>query len=290
MKWKTLYALALVWCSCLAPGATAADVSSAVGTVSLPHKLGTATLADAESPCVVVVWRNHLCSGTAVRTDGKSTLVVTCNHCLAEQLRPGGAFPRGSYPLPCEVRDLDTSNPRKAVAVDGDPDTDLCLVVCDAVLPVVPLARVAPKAGETCWHFGFSSGPSVGRVLLSDDSGRVHPNDSFCSSCTSIPGDSGAGIFTASGLVAVNWGNYRDGREWGTAVRWVSVLIAGSLALRDGFPGLATADCPGGVCPVPQPPLGPGVSPGGQLPPSGPRSGPVRRIIRQLPIIRRFAR
>src|SRR5690606_25937262 len=119
---------------------------------------------------------------------------------------------------------------------------------------------------------------------------RVPPDQTQRSTCSSIPGDSGAGVFVGGKYVATLWGRWNTGEQGGTSVRAMLDAVHGSTSLRRDYPELwgsipdpkdmpalpgnvppgtdlvPVPGCPGGVCPVPQP---------------SPRFPILRRIIRR---------
>src|SRR5579871_6527844 len=94
----------------------------------------SATAADPSPSCVRVMRDNAAGSGTVIHcADGKSC-VLSNNHVFADQPYPGAPFPRAPYPIPAAVQTRDGKLLR-GVAIDGDADADLALVVIDGELP-----------------------------------------------------------------------------------------------------------------------------------------------------------
>ena len=233
---------------------------------------------------------HHRCSGTAVATRGDVTLVISCNHCFAAQPYPGAQFPRASYPIKCQILSNDERTTYEAVAIDGDSSADIAVIVVAGRLATCDIGTGGAAVGSAAVHYGRTSGYSHGRITVYDVSGRVPPDQTQRSTCSSIPGDSGAGVFVGGKYIATLWGRWHTGEQGGTAVRAVLDVIQRSAPLRRDYPELwgsvpipkdvpalprsvppgpdlvPSPGCPGGVCPVPQP---------------SPRFPILRRIIRR---------
>lgn len=191
--------------------------------------------------CVRVRRGNHVCSGTAVAASGELTLVISCNHCFADQPWPGGMIPRGKYPVECTIEGLSDGKRYDATAVDGDSGVDVALVVVRGGFAGTPARVARANVGDTAEHWGVSSHHATGRITRYDDSGRYPPDQSERAHISSIPGDSGAGLFVNGRLVAQNWGYWPGGEQGGTAVSYLLQFAGRSRQLRSDHPGLRDA-------------------------------------------------
>lgn len=233
-------------------------------------------------PCCVKMRRgNHLCSGTVVAQTDKQSLILCCNHCFADLPWPGGRIPRGKYPAKCTIERLSDGKQFDAVAVDGDPTVDSALIVVGARICDSAPGVASARRGDSCEHWGISSVHTVGSIIQYDTSPGQFPDMSESSTLRSIPGDSGAGVFSGGKLVAVNWGYDGANRQRGTAIVYHLRFARGSQALGSLHPDLTKAipgdpDLP--VVPSLPPTLpGPGVNPqcpDGNCPLSSPYSRP----------------
>lgn len=184
-------------------------------------------------PSVVKVSRSGaVCSGTVISSTPDECLIVCCNHCFADHPWPGGVIPKGKYPAECAITWLSDGTKTAATAVDGDPGCDIALCVARTSKPATPAPRGTASVGQSCEHYGVSSGRAAGRITRYDDTGRLPCDQSQRSTSPSIPGDSGAGVFVAGKIVAVNWGYWPSGEQGGTAVRFVLRVARGSERLR----------------------------------------------------------
>lgn len=134
-------------------------------------------------------------SGIAVaQRDGK-TLVLTCNHIPSQQPYPNAPYPLAPYPL--EVGIEVGGKKLKGKAIGGCEKADLCLVIVDAELPVVPLAKRDVLVGEKVRHYGNRSKDASGVALEPE----ARPSSGFVATCAAISGDSGAGVFNEKGEI-----------------------------------------------------------------------------------------
>lgn len=207
--------------------------------------------------CLMLAYQNHRCSATVIATAGDLSLAVCNNHCFAEQAFPGAPFPRAAYPLACRVQHLETGVWYDATAIDGATQPDVSLLVVNGRLATATCDLTEVPRGTRCEHFGITSRHATGVVLVYDTSATQYPNASFRSTCSSIPGDSGAGVFVGGKLVAVNWGRWIGPNEQaGSTVRHLSNLVSGSGLLARMHPDLWRSGCNGlGLPGLPLPPV-----------------------------------
>lgn len=258
---------------------TCSETSSAQ-TVGIRPQTTAPMPKEVQSPkqsCMRLTVGTHSCSATVIASSGSKYLAISCNHCFARQPFPGAPFPRAPYPLKCQLSTLDGKEVYDAIAIDGDPASDLSLLVFTGFTG--PVARISGGArpGDYCEHYGISSGHAEGRIAYYASGGGIRGDASERARISSIPGDSGAGIFVGGRLAAVNWGNYpRTGEQGGTAILYVLLHANTSIPLSrdyhdlwDNLPKASTVpempkevvpppvvsppNCPGGVCPVPAP-------------------------------------
>lgn len=131
-------------------------------------------------------------SGTAVRTDGKTTLILTNRHVIEDAtgiwIIKDGIMIKG-----------------RTVFINDDANGetgDVAGFIVDVILPVLQLASANPQPGDTIHHYGATSHWSEGKV-------STLTTDNILSSCLSNPGDSGAALLDSKGMiVGLNWGRY----------------------------------------------------------------------------------
>lgn len=255
MSWKLSLAPIVVSISmCLAsvPGVAAptADVKTVVP--------GVASSQSSRSIPTSVVKMTRVgvsCSGTVLAIAGDQTLVSCCNHCFADRPWPGGRIPRGKYPAPCTIERLSDGKAFDGIAVDGNAEDDISLVVVLGGSGFAAPEVARGSVGDTCVHYGISSGPSTGRITRYSDADGVAGSDGERSTLRSIPGDSGAGVFVNGRIVAQNWGYWNSGEQGGTPVRYLLKFARGSSYLRDRNPELQRAvPSDPTVLPLPKPP------------------------------------
>lgn len=220
---------------------------------------------------------NHVCSGTVLASARGTSLVVCCNHCFADLPWPGGKIPRGKYPAECTITRLSDGKQFRGVAVDGDPTVDSALIVVRELETDKPPGVGRANVGDSCEHWGISSGHTTGRFVKYDNDGDSYPDMREASTCRSIPGDSGAGVFSGGKLVAVNWGYDGKGLQRGTPVVYHLRFARSSRTLSASYPDLwrgipadpavpgvpapptitvpprVRPQCPDGNCPLPSP-------------------------------------
>lgn len=237
-----------------------------------------------QASCYRLLSGRSVCSCTAIWSDGKRTLLVSCNHCLTNERNRDGSIPRAAYPLPAQVETLDGKVRYAAVVFDGSGTPDLALIVVDKPLEWSPLTNAFAPAGETVWHYGVSSKTTSGVLLPYEKIVRPAPYWLQSSTCRSIPGDSGAAVFAGNGIVAVNWGRTGGGLQLGTPAPYVRSLIQTSAFVKDEWPECAAyfrdpvPDSPAPAAPpgdVKPPPVNPPVPP--MAPP--PRERFLRRLL-----------
>lgn len=220
---------------------------------------------------------NHICSGTVVAQSDKESLILCCNHCFADLPWPGGRIPRGKYPADCQIERLSDGKQWPAVAIDGSPEVDCALIVVRARITDAVPGVSASRRGDACEHWGISSEHTTGRMLGYNTGDGVTPDMSEWSTLRSIPGDSGAGVFSGGKLVAVNWGYDGQRQQRGTAIVFHLRFAKSSAVFRRLYPDLFSAvpsdpslpdvqqpppvnppnpvipQCPDGNCPLPSP-------------------------------------
>jgi hypothetical protein len=178
--------------------------------------------------CVTVYAPPHWAGcGTCVASEGGKSLVVTNNHIWSERNHPAGGFYDDIYPVRGQVSaGVGLSAPRfAAVAVAGDRERDLVLVVVDGELPVAELAEENAPAGTKVWRFGHGTGAQSAEVLAPRPELASVPRCQFRATGRSESGDSGSGYFSAAGeLVAVHVG--ADPKPRGTPVAHVRAFLA----------------------------------------------------------------
>lgn len=226
-------AVLLLWtASAFAPSTATAQ------TVILPIPVAPAP-RDSLSPsasAVKVTTRSGYCSGTVIASEGGKSLVVTCAHCFRSADRRRATDP-GGHPVAGYSVCPPGNAPCLAVRlVAVDEVADLALLSVDAALPAVRVAHARPVAGAEVQHWGISSGPAQGVVLYMSDRATDGPTLTFRSSLSSIPGDSGAGVFANNELVAVNWGYGPLGVQRGTLATRLSALCKASATVQTLFP------------------------------------------------------
>jgi hypothetical protein len=193
--------------------------------------------ADPSGACVRVSWGRYAASGTCIASEGGLSLVVSNNHVFSEPI-PDAPPPLASYPLEVAVATLDGKRSLAGVAYAGvtDADGDLALVLVKGELPVAELADDVPPVGTEVWHKGIGSGGGQGRVA---EPGHFREASChFASTATVVPGDSGAGVFSAKTgqVVAVNNG-FTGSKQRGAPVGKVRELLKKSCP--ETFPRLA---------------------------------------------------
>lgn len=209
----------------------------AIGALSLP---ASARLCAADSnpsaiakAACVRVWATATPdgssgSGTVVSAKGGRSLVVTCNHIFSGTRHPDGGFVDTVYPQACKVRANNKWHAGTAVA--GNRTSDLAVIVVEAELATVSVARVSPAIGTEIWRDGMGTGYQGGTVLAPTKGFESHPNFSLTNSSRSGSGDSGAGYFNGAGeLVGVHCGADTIGRARGTAAPFVNAFLKDRL-------------------------------------------------------------
>lgn len=277
MSWKShlarlVVAVLILILSVLAGSAPGAEQA-------IPQSCTPCLTPDVPPPkaCVKMRRGDHLCSGTVVAQSANESLILCCNHCFADKPWPGGRIPKGKYPADCTIERLSDGKQWPAVAVDGSPEVDCALIVVRATITDAAPAVSAARRGDACEHWGISSEHTTGRVLGYNTGDGVTPNMSEWSTLRSIPGDSGAGVWSGGRLVAVNRGYDGLRQQRGTAIVFHLRFARGSKALGSIHPDLAKAlprdpdlpavpsapptlpgpgvnpPCPDGNCPLPSP-------------------------------------
>lgn len=165
-------------------------------------------------------------SGIAVAQREGKTLVLTCNHIPADRDPFTGRFPLAPYPLPCDVEA--GGKKLKGTAIGGCEKADLCIVIVDGLVPVVPLAKRDALVGEKIQHWGNRSKHATGVAL------EVDPSDplsfQFLSTCAAISGDSGAGVYNSDGeicaIICGRIGMPEDAPARGCAVSGIRPILS----------------------------------------------------------------
>lgn len=256
---RALLALALALC---APALAPAQEPDTRTVVPLPDNQPTS----APAYCLRLETGHSACSATVVATAKGRSLVLTNHHCFAHALRSEDGRTLTQYPATARFRSLDGKASWSARAVVGSPAADLALCVLDGEIApaTIDLSPVAP--GDRVKHYGITSGPATGLVLPIPRGFGSQPTQLFRSTLTSIPGDSGAGIFRRDQLVAVNWGYWTSTKEQGgTPIRYALELWAASPELVRLF----------GAPPGPGAPKEPPPAPPKEPPPAPPAPPPV---------------
>jgi hypothetical protein len=223
---------------------------------------------------------NSACSATVIASENGYCLALSCAHCF------GGA-PGGERRPACRLVSLNDGAAFNAVGIAGDDLADCALVLFKGNVPAAPVNGTLPPVGTAVEHFGITSGHATGKMLPLPNLVRPAPTDLFRSSCSSIPGDSGAGVFAAGKLVAWNWGYYveRPPIQGGTPIAFAVDAAVRSPEVRKLFPKqCAEWGAPKEPPPPVEPPpvVEPPAPPGDVCPPlSRPydRRGPVRRFL-----------
>lgn len=255
--------------------ATKSELESAVLKVSskigkpMPEKSKAPTVGEykiaTEGPCFQVWWAKGGGSATCVACEDGKSLLLTNNHVFSE-VKENGQFVRADYPIRVTVGTLDGKKAYSGVAVDGVPgyDGDLAAVVVLGELIPAVIADKDPPVGSKVRHLGIGSNGSIGEVLQPEDSGSF-TSWNFKSTLSSLPGDSGAGVFYNDMLIAVTSGNcstdYRGplcGAPLGAVKSFLQKRPARLLFHRAGKAGFnppgvipqkpTTQSCPNGKC------------------------------------------
>lgn len=226
------------------------------------HPLPDCCATGAPESAVRVIMAGGQCSGTCIATDGKESLVLSCNHCFSADHLGADIRNPTAYPQAVRVKTLDGSRTLTGRAVRGSSQADMGLVVVEGVLPVATINPKVPPAGTPVTHYGITSGPASGKVKAVPSGYGANPTQQFRSDLTSIPGDSGAGVFAGNELVAVNWGYWSNKDQGGTPIKYAVDLLASDSALAARFkPTLAGQEPPPKPTPPPaSPPTAKGVS------------------------------
>lgn len=157
-------------------------------------------------------------SGTVLASEDGKSLVVTNHHVVPTNIA-GVVVIHKEKEYPARL------------LVTGNDDVDLSLLIVDVKLPAAPLATKLPKLGDKVRHWGSTSGPAEGKVTGATAS---LPTPSLDSTLSSIPGDSGAGVFDTDGkLVAVNWGRTAmplDANQAGVPAFYVRKMVKENAA------------------------------------------------------------
>lgn len=212
--------------------------------------------------CFRVQMSHGTCSGTCIATDGKRSLVLAADHCFSEHHLGWVDAQTTAYPQTVRIVSMDGKSSYSARAVVGAQAYDMGLIVVEGVLPVATIDLSPVRVGDDVRHWGVTSGPAAGKVLAPRG---TSPTAEFRSSISSIPGDSGCGIFRGGKLVAMNWGYWvSDKTQGGTPIKYAVALWKSNEDLRkaftppvDGAPELPPVELP----PVELPPAPPVVIP-----------------------------
>lgn len=220
------------------------------------------------------------CSATVIAQEGEYALALSCAHCF------GGA-PSATRQPTCTLVSLTDGSSYDARGIAGDDAADCALILFKGRVPAAEVNGALPRAGSAVEHWGITSGHATGRVLAQPDLVRPLPTQLFRSTMSSIPGDSGAGIFSEGKLVAWNWGFYVGPPkvQAGTPVAFAVAAAVASPEVRRLFPLQCAAwGAPKEPPPPVEPPpvVEPPVAPPMVCPPAPryyDRRGPVRRFL-----------
>lgn len=223
---------------------------------------------------------NSGCSATCIAQEGDVSLVLSCAHCF------GGA-PSARFRPSARLVSLSDGAPYDAVGIAGDDAADCALLLVKGKIPAAPTSGTLPEVGAAVEHWGITSGHATGKVLPLPNPRDPVPTHLFRSTMSSIPGDSGAGVFSAGKLVAWNWGYWieRTNVQAGTPFAFAAQAAVSSAEVRKLFPAACKAW--GAAEPPVQPPaeppvIEPPVTPPSVNPPTCPpadRRGPIRRFL-----------
>jgi hypothetical protein len=155
-------------------------------------------------------------SGTVVRVKGEWSYVLTCKHAIPDST------------LPITVLSGRQWYPAEFVKADGI--ADLALVKVRAKLAVAPVAAADPPVGSQLWQQGCKDG---GPPLVRTGPLRLAAPSTWEIDMESFPGQSGAGVFHGTALVAVYWGRVVSKDRHGNVVQaGASLAVAGSDVRR----------------------------------------------------------
>ena len=222
--------------------------------LQLDHPTVSPVVRIATDPTVVVSYMGDPkpASGTVVRAAGGKSYVLTCAHV---------------YPFTKQLDVIVSGRKFPAREVKADPRRDLKLLEVDAELTAAPVAAGTPPAGTPVAMRG-ARGPKAG-ATVGPDVWRGPPSDPVAGQPvlrTTLPseaGDSGAGVFAAGQLVAVNTGG-GGGNQFGIPAPAVRGFLAESLPAT--VPTATASPCPCGdacKCPLGDCKCGPGCLCGG---------------------------
>lgn len=263
-------------------------VAAGPAVADTPVRVPLTLTAAAAPPAAVVVSTNETrCSGTVLAAHKGQSLIITCAHCYG-----GRDGFNGTYPVTVTVKVIATGKEYSGRAVWGDWRADVAAVLVGAEL--VPVQGVAPwpATGARVEHWGSSSGHAPGSVLDTPRIVAPLPYQRARSTAASIPGDSGAGMFSAGKLVGQNWGYYLGDsgqkEQAATPIEWIGAALMLSDLLKEWLPVLRElfkpAPVPPGSVLPPVPPVKP--APPLDTPPPPPYYPPVC----QRPLLGRFLR
>ncbi len=160
-------------------------------------------------------------TGVCIASAGGKSLVITNRHVLKDVTKcwaiVDGKLVKGTV-----------------VFVNDGPD-DLAAMEIEATVDVAVLATADPAIGDSVTHYGRMSGPQKGKVqgLLGFTTGAGVQVIELLSDTVSIPGDSGAGVFSATDqLVSLNTGRIGPidtGMQMGVPVTHIRAVLADKL-------------------------------------------------------------
>ena len=265
--------------------------SAAVALADTPTRVPLRAVSPDTPPSVVRVSQpGSQCSGTVIHSGGGKSLVLTCAHCYG-----GDRGYDGRYPTTVTVRQLATGRDYPGQAVAGRIDRDMAIIVVEGTLPAAEVDATAIRPGDELEHWGITSRYAYGIAVPVNTPRNAPPTHLLRSTLSSIPGDSGAGIFRRGKLVAVNWGYWTssDGtvEQGGTPVGYVGDILLAVELIAKLWPELRKlwGGDVGPVIPPVEPPPPPPVTPPDVIPPPPPvYYPPARRPICQRPILGRI--
>lgn len=217
------------------PAPPAVEITEPAPVAPAPRAAAPKPDADHYDPrnCVCVLdLGSHGGSGTVIWSEDGYSLVLT-NHHITDCGRDTGGRCRVTMP---------DGRVFEGQCMSFDRESDLGLVWVRGELPVARVSRTDVSPGTRLRHWGRTSRYTEGRALGSAGFVNHDSRHTWKGTYSSVPGDSGAGLFNDDGeLCGVNWG-YEPGS--GSAlfvpVARIRVYVVDAAGprfgrLRDGF-------------------------------------------------------